>query len=145
MIKTRWVVVADSAYGRILEYRDSGLEVVHDFAHPESREHNNDLIGNRPNQNQHGMEKDLKGNGPQSLRDRESVRFAKELAQFLATAHAQNRFGELVLVADPRFLGMLRNELAKPVAICVTGSINRHALNLKPPELAELVNNAAHT
>jgi len=143
MIKTEWVLVADSAYARIFERKDGALHLVQQLEHPESREQNHDLIGNRPYQNQHGMEKDLKGNQPQHLRDGEAAGFAKELANLLDKAHAQNQFAELVLVSDPRFLGLLRGELTKTVTRCVTGSVNRHAVQMKPEELSQLIQDQA--
>jgi protein required for attachment to host cells len=139
VVKHRWVVIADSAQGRIMQFGSEGLELVESFEHPASQESNRDLIGNRPGQNQHGMEKDLKGNEPHALHADEALRFAKQLGNFLATAHAQNRFADLVLVADPKFLGLLRGELSRPVASCVSASINRRALGMKPREVAELV------
>lgn len=138
-MRTGWVLVADSAQARILEYDKEKLEPVEEFDHPESREHGRDLIGNRPNQNQHNMEKTRKGEEHQNLRDDESKKFAKQLSTYLAKAHAQNRFRRLVLVADPRFLGMLRQELAAPVAGCVDTSIDKNAVRMKPKELAALV------
>lgn len=134
-----WVLVADSAQASILEYQKDRLELVHAFEHPESREQGRDLMGNRPNQNQHNMEKSTKGDESQGLRDDESKRFAKELSDYLSTAHSQNRFRELVLVADPRFLGLLRAELGKPVAGCVTASVGKSAVRMEPRDLVKLL------
>lgn len=139
----RWVLVADSTQGRILK-RDKNkhhdvLEPVEDFEHEQSREQGRDLMGNRPNQNQHNMERARKGHEPDELRDEESKRFAQELSGYLATAHAQNRFRDLVIVADPRFLGLLRGELGKPVAGCVSASIDKSAVRMKPKELVALL------
>jgi protein required for attachment to host cells len=141
-MKNRWVLVADSTCARIFAEGDKGLELQQELVHPSSREHNQDLIGNRPNQNQHSMEKDVKGNQPDRLRDDASAEFAKELGNFLATAHSQNRFRQLVLIADPRFLGMLRKELSRPVEDAVTGSIDKRALQMRPAEVAELLEQA---
>lgn len=138
-MSTGWVLAADSAQARILEYDEDKLEPVEEFEHPESREHGRDLIGNRPNQNQHNMEKTRKGEDHQGLRDGESRRFAKQISTYLSTAHAQNRFRKLVLVADPRFLGMLRAELASPVAGCVSTSIDKSAVRMPAKDLAKLV------
>lgn len=135
-MRTGWVLVADSTQARLLEYHKDALQPVQQFEHPESRDQGRDLMGSRPNQNQHVEQGHPE---PQGLRDDESKRFAKELSTFLSTAHAQNRFRELVLVADPRFLGMLRSEIAKPVAGCVTSSIDKSAVRMKPAELAQLV------
>ena len=137
-----WVLVADSTQARILERQKDALEPVGEFDHPESREQGRDLMGNRPNENQHTMEKGHKGAEIQGLRDVESIKFAKELSGFLSTAHSQNRFRELVIVADPRFLGMLRAELGKPVTDAVTKSIGKNAVRLKPAELANVIANS---
>ena len=135
-----WVLVADSAQARILEYDDKDkLEPVEELDHPASRDQGRDLIGNRPNQNQHNMEKTRKGEEHQALRDDESRRFAKEVSSFLSAAHSRNRFRQLVVIADPRFLGMLRQELADPVASCVSKSIDKNAVRLRAEELAAMV------
>lgn len=138
-MRSGWVLVADSAAARILEYDKEKLEPVEEFDHPAGRENGRDLMGNRPNQNQHNMEKTRKGEEHQNLRDDESRKFAKQLSTYLSKAHAQNRFQTLALVADPRFLGMLRQELDSPVAGCVATSIDKNAVRMKPKELAALV------
>ncbi len=142
MANIEWVLVADSAYARIFERRRGELALVHQLEHPESREQSQDLMGNRPHRNQHGMEKDLKGGEPQALRDDESVRFAKQLAELLQRSHAQNLFHSLVLVSDPRFLGMLRGELTKSVTQSVRESINKHAVRLKADEVSALLSSS---
>jgi protein required for attachment to host cells len=55
------------------------------------------------------------------------------------SAHARNRFRELMLIADPRFLGLLRGKLSAAVEGAVTGSIDKRALQMSPHELGELV------
>jgi protein required for attachment to host cells len=135
----RWVLVADSAQAQLYLSEDGGLKPVGVLTHPESQEHNQDLMGNRPNANQHGMERDLKGDNPRSIREDEAVAFAKTVASYLATAHAQNRFSELVLVADPKFLGLLRKALARPVAAAVLTTINKRAVAMNPADVADLV------
>ncbi len=136
---TRWILVADSAQARIYDFVDGELTLQETLERPQSREHSRDLMGNRPNQNQHQMEKDLKGNESQSLRDDESRVFAREVCQVLSKAHATNRFRELVMVADPRFLGLLRAHLSRPVAAVVAGTIDKHALQMKDRELTALM------
>jgi protein required for attachment to host cells len=135
----QWVLVADSTQARVLERRKTALVQVDELTHPQSREQGPDLMGNRPGENQHSMDRDNKGDETQALRDDESRRFAHEVAGFLSTAHSRNRFAELVIVADPRFLGMLRKEVAKPVADRVTSSINKNAVQLSPEDVDRLV------
>lgn len=138
-MKMTWVLVADSASARIFQWERGQLRLLEERSHGPSQDHNRDLMGNRPNQNQHSMETALKGDEPQSLRDDEAPVFARELGDFLSKSHAQNRFGALVLVADPRFLGTLRGVLAAPVAKAVIGSMNKRAVDRSAEEVAELV------
>lgn len=141
-MKTRWVLVADSVTARIFQHEADGLREVHEMTHLASQEHNSDLIGNRPNQNQHGMEKDLKGNEPQSFREHESEKFAREIADHLHRMRSRNAFEELVLVADPRFLGQLRRTLTKTVQQLVIGTLDKRAVSMKPAEIESMITGA---
>lgn len=139
----RWILVADSAAAEIFEEDRDGLIKVHRLEHAASQEHSKDLMGNRPGQNQHHMEKGLKGDEADSLREDESLKFAREVSTFLHTAYSQNRFRKLVVVADPRSLGRLRELFAAPVASAVDFTINKRALQMRGEELAELVSGGA--
>jgi len=55
----------------------------------------------------------------------EAEKFSKELGRFLDHARMAQRFDRLVLLAPPRFLGMLRKELGKEVAKLVDEEIDR--------------------
>ncbi len=132
-------MVADSTAARVFREDSGGLALERDYTHPASGEQSHDLMGNRPNENQHFMEKGLKGDEAQSLRDDESKAFARHLAEELAVAHAQNLFRELVLFADPRFRGMLRQSLKKNVLDCVSISINKRAVDWKPDRIEEAI------
>jgi len=125
-MKTQWILVADSASARIFEPENQGthLKLVQELKHPESRAQG---------------QKDGKGSESQGGRDEASVNFAKELGTLLTQAHSQHRYADLVLIADPRFLGMLRPELSSTVEASVSRSISKHAVQMGPPEIAELV------
>lgn len=98
-------------------------------------------MGNRPGLNQHHMEKGLKGDEAQSLRDDESNAFARQLAGELALAHARNEFRDLVLIADPRFLGMLRGALKKPVSDCISRTLDKRAVDWSRERVEETLAN----
>lgn len=139
MTDARWILVADSTHARTYAQVKGELHLQDTLEHPQSREHSQDLMGNRPNQNQHPMEKGLKGDEAQSLRDDESQAFAREVSHMLSKAHATNRFAELVIVADPRFLGMLRATLSRPVTAAVTATVDKRALQMSSEQLTRLV------
>jgi protein required for attachment to host cells len=63
--------------------------------------------------------------------------FARALAEKLKDARMQNRYWRLVLVAPPRFLGLLRSSLDGPTAKLVTASLDKDLASEKTSELAE--------
>ena len=52
-------------------------------------------------------------------------KFAGEIAEYLSECEAQGRFTELVLVAEPRFLGFLRARLPQRLKKLVRDEVNR--------------------
>jgi len=51
--------------------------------------------------------------------------------------HSQKHFDELVLVAPPKFLGMLRDELQNPLDKLVTRTVDKDLTRLTVHELVE--------
>jgi protein required for attachment to host cells len=109
-----WIVVADQ--GRARFFTTAGprgpLMEVGALEHAEGREHPRDLTSDRP-----GRSFDSAGNGrhamssPVDPKRQEAIRFAKRIAEYLYEAHNEGRCDELLLVAGPEFLGLLREQL----------------------------------
>jgi protein required for attachment to host cells len=59
----------------------------------------------------------------QRVRSEELHRFAREIAARLEDARQRKRFGQLVIMAGPAFLGILRECFAKPLAESVVGEV----------------------
>jgi protein required for attachment to host cells len=72
----------------------------------------------------------------------EKQRFAKDLTERLRGWALDNRFAALVLVADPRTLGVLRPELHKTVRERLVGEVDKD-LTQMPIEAIEAVLKAA--
>ncbi|NKI36529.1 host attachment protein [Wenzhouxiangella sp. XN79A] len=131
-----WILVADSAQARLFSRRAPRAELVElqDWAHPESRLHGRDLESDRPGRvfasHGHGQSDMQETDAPHR---KEAERFAGELADVLERARTQNRFERLTLVAEPRFLGLLRNRLSPETAGAVTRSLDL-ALTREPVE-----------
>ena len=138
-----WILVAESARARIFdpEGPNNRWALVQEFSHVESRENGQNLRGNRPDQIQHAMEKDVKGDKPGWVFDVEDERFAKELCEALSRSFGVNAFRELIIVAPPKFLGRLRRNLTEPVRKVVKLEIDKDYTYLKPDELAQSVPN----
>jgi len=150
-MKKIWVLIADEAITRILQWPEVGdeLESVEELtdadAHANAGDLRRDAYGRRAGSaTQAGRQ-----NTPHRLRSTASVTssageaeqhleaegFAKRVAEHLATAHNQKRFDELQIVAAPRFLGLLRKALTPQVAATVTDSLNKDLVHLENSDI----------
>ncbi len=124
-----WIVVAESARAKIFSRARVGgtLQEIAALSHPESRLHDTALTSDGPGRSfdsygegRHGMEQ---ATDPQ---DREARAFAREIARHLDHGRNQRSYDALVLVAPPKFLGLLRAELHKTACDLVIGEINKN-------------------
>lgn len=68
-----------------------------------------------------------------SERDKRLGHFADLLVATLEQAYGERRFQHLMIVAAPRFLGMLHGRLGKALRACLTGEV-RHNLTTQRSE-----------
>ena len=142
MVYNTWIVVAHDAGARVFEThgRGTGLALVEEIEHPEGRARDRDMASDRPgrafrkNSGDPGRASMSQSEGPH---DRAVSDFARALAEKLKDARTQNRYWRLVLVAPPRFLGLLRSSLDGPTAKLVTASLDKDLASEKTSELAE--------
>jgi protein required for attachment to host cells len=118
------VIVADNARARIFASHTaiSQLEEIEGFVHPEAHLSNSDLVGDSSGKSvdQHGSL-----DPATSAKDHESQEFARLLGRHIKDLHNQQHFERLILIAPPRFLGILRKELHTPLDKLVTLSIDK--------------------
>ena len=86
-----------------------------------------------PGVNRHAM-------GPEQVKYEESAKkFTNRICKTLELARTQGRFGNLVLVAEPHFLGMLKNSLSAPLKKCVSHLLNREYMDNDPKVRAKIL------
>ncbi|WP_423822998.1 host attachment protein [Salinisphaera sp. SPP-AMP-43] len=133
----QWILVADAAAARLFS-RDSGgsLSRVDAFYHDESRKHEGDLrTGGK------GQVEDSAGHGahqadPQTeTSEKHAHLFAKEVVGHLKSGHNDNAFEQLILVAEPQFLGRLRDQLDSPLNQCVVATLDKDWTGEKDAEI----------
>lgn len=128
-----WVVIADGSRARICARKaHAQLVEMQTVEHPAGRAKARDLVTDGQSLAfasvggaRHGTAAD---NSP---KDHEQENFAREIARRLEEGRSGNRFDELVLVAPPAFLGMLREQLSGPLAKCVVQSLAKDLTNAK--------------
>lgn len=141
-MKQTWIVVAESARARILATLEAGgkLRELADLTHPESRLHDRELTSDLPGrafdshgEGRHGMEPST------SPREHEVRSFAAEIAAYLERGRHEGSYDRLVLVAPPRFLGLLRAELTDACRESVIGELDKNLVQADMGTLADQV------
>lgn len=121
-----WVLVADRIRGRVYEWTAGGLELVQSFDHPEGRIEDQSLEAGRParsfDRHAQGRAAPDRGTSPH---ERAAFAFAGQLAAFLDRGRQQTGVSNIVLVAEPHLLGMLRQQLTPATAQIVIGSLTK--------------------
>jgi protein required for attachment to host cells len=141
MAKT-WILVAHDAGARFFENDGPGrgLELVEEVDHPEGRERDRQFDADRPGRSFRKNAADPRRaamSRSESAHDRAVSDFARAMARRLQHARTENRYDRLVLVAPPRFLGLLRSALDGPTAQLVTASLDKDLASHKESELIE--------
>jgi protein required for attachment to host cells len=125
-----WIVVADGSRARILARKTprGDLTLVESLDNPVSRQKTREILTDSP--------------GPEGTSDPLSLpgeleedRFARRLAQRLSDGAHRNLFKGLVLIAAPRFLGVLRSELPRPVSARVLTELAKNFTALSIEEI----------
>jgi len=132
------VIVADNARARIFASHSvlNQLEEVEDFVHPEARWTNAELVGDSA-----GKSVDMRGSLEPATepREHEARVFARMLGRHLKDMHNQQHYEQLVLIASPKFLGMLRRELPRPLEQLVSKVIDKDLTSAEVDEIVDYI------
>lgn len=139
-----WILVAHRGGARVFENKGpgKGLNLLHDIRHPEGRLKNKDIGADKP-----GRSFDSRGQGRHSLSSEQeptahlAEQFAKQLSSLLEEGRNQQRYGKLVLVAEPRFLGNLRAVLSPPTAALVSAAVDKGLGGVEPHDMPKHLGN----
>ena len=134
------VMVANASAARVFSYQaHEEFSLLNEFSHPESRQKGSDLVSDRPGHSEgkgggHGAF--VPSNNP---KQNESERFARELAVWLDDERKQNRCKEVMLVADPGFLGILNKSLNNQTMQLVFRSLDKDYSQVTQRDLPEML------
>jgi protein required for attachment to host cells len=141
MTHDTWILIADAARARLCV--QTGLagpcRTVQSFAHPSALGPDRDLGSDRP-----GRVQQPGGTGaraalqPRSTPKRlAAAQFAREIMAATADALRQDAHGRLLLVAPPRFLGLLREAVRAPLRDRIEASVAADLTAVPEHELPE--------
>ncbi len=119
---TAWVVVAHRAGAQFFQKDGDEFTKIHEIPFPEGRGKERDLVSDRPGRAFDSYTKasggHLTGAPRHAMTSRETpsehatLAFSEIIAEWLETARKENKFNELMLVAEPRFMGRLEGKLS---------------------------------
>ena len=124
-----WILVSDSSHARFFtaDTASAAILEIEDLVHPESRQHAGDITSDLP-----GKQHDGNTSGHHRVdttsepHKQEVTHFAREVANHLRDKLMSNEFSHLVIVAEPSFLGALRNQLDEQVKKLVTLEVDKN-------------------
>lgn len=114
------VVVADQSEARVYLLRGAAMRLAASLDHPAARRHDRDLKSDRPGRvfdrapparGRRGATAHHATGGEHTPRRQSAIVFAREIAAAIAETARDSKLDRIVLVAPPRFLGMLRHAL----------------------------------
>ena len=141
MQHTVWFLVADQSRATIYAPQESGrLEAVHAFERPEVRAHTSELMtGSRGRRTDQGTR-----TGQRSAMDRQTPvqdveveKLVLEVTEWLGQAAHKGAFGELVIVAAPKMLGMLRERFTPPTLHKLRDTLDKNYASLSVQDLTD--------
>lgn len=133
-----WIIVGDSARARFYKTEDatSDFQEFQSLIHNESRMLEQKLTSDRS-----GITHDTAGmsrfniNPEQNIKQKESEKFAHEIANYLEKSRTENKFTQLVVVAAPKFLGQLRNELSDCCKKMIVSEYDKNISHMRTSDL----------
>lgn len=125
-MKTIWVIVANQVEAQIYSSQRVAwdIQLLKTLTHEEGAIHARDLVSDAP-----GRVHDRMGSARHSMEPKTSVkdeglrRFVKEIVEFLDAAYLKNDFDQLVVLAAPAVLGIIRKGLPSGLARAVAKEI----------------------
>jgi len=132
-----WIVVADEAKARILslDKLTEPLVEIKNFYSEEAKKRDQDIVSDKS-----GTSYDSSGQGRHSMgeknekKEQYGIRFAKEISDSLEKNRLLNTYTKLVIIAAPRFLGLLRKTFSKEVSEMISLEVDKD-LTMKDNEI----------
>ena len=137
---TTWILCANRSSASLFEsdWPGKSMRRIQDIPHLQGRMQNKDIDTDKP-----GRVFDSFGEGRHSTSPKQeptehiAQQFALDLAELLNKGRLTNAYDKLFLIAEPKFLGVLRAALDKNTESLVTQTVNKELLDIKEEELFE--------
>jgi len=139
-----WIVAADRVHARLFQAENitGPLKEVRDMVNPESRLQDRELMSDdagRTAASGDGGRMQYSTYEEASEKDHQARLFAKEIISELEKLRARGELERVHLLAEPGFLGELREQYSRPLQKCVASEVGKRATERRPEEVRELL------
>lgn len=140
-----WILIANGSTARLFatDKRHREYHLLEQFLHPTSRQ-KEDAITSDHSSHRETRTTGLAGDRvygsfpePTDPKDFEIDRFARDLAEYLERKRTDHSYEELVLVAPPKFRGLLNQHLDKNVVRMISQNIDKDYTSVPEHQLGE--------
>jgi protein required for attachment to host cells len=147
-MQTTWILAADSSRVRIFEEMDAQhhLREIQDFAHPAGHAQDRDLETDAKGR-YFGKGERVIGHTAEPNTDpveHENELFSKSIGDFLDKARNEHRYDKLCVIAPPKFLGLLRQNMSKEAQKLVEEEIVKDVSWFDEKEIERFVQDRRH-
>jgi protein required for attachment to host cells len=142
-----WAVVMDRSRALFFEKTssDSEAKLIKKISNPEGRVHAMDLVSDRPGRSFDSNSRRQNGQASErhslsssvSPQEEAAHKLAHKVADCLEEGRGQNRYEHLILVAEPRLLGVLRRSLNSHLSSKILTVIEKHWCRLSGKEVTQ--------
>jgi protein required for attachment to host cells len=126
-----WILVANQAEAQVFssEQPMRDLKLIKTLTHAEGAAHKRDLVSDAPGRAYnrvgpagHGMNPDT------AVKEEERRKFVKEMTELLEGAYLKGGFNQLVILAAPAVLGVIRKTLSSSLARAVIKEVPKDVI-----------------
>jgi len=130
-MKKTLILVADMAHARIFsaETRTSSLNEIETIAHPEGRQHEQQLTSSLPGRQMnrtHAGHHTVSDKG--NIKKQAAINFARKLSQRLEDVYNKQEVRELIVIAAPSFLGLLRTHMGHTLSKLISWELPKNLI-----------------
>lgn len=132
-----WILIANRTGARIIDKQGLELSLVESISHAQGRLRDRETDSDRQGRsfNRTGGMRHAYA-APESTHEHDAKSFARELAEKLRQHRMAGRYERLVLIAEPHFLGLLRQALDDVTARLVVASLAKDLSEIPIHDLA---------
>lgn len=136
-----WVLAADNVHARFFraEHVTGPLREVRDIVNPESRLQERELVSDTPGRAFSPSAGNRQAYGEASEKEHQSRTFAREVIGEVEKLRARGELERFHVVAEPGFLGRLRENYSPPLKKCVGAEVTNHATQCRAEEIRDLL------